>query len=441
MPAEDPGLSADIVPTAWPALAGAVVSAVLGALFAGADTALTSLTSTRLEALIDQANPGDKQAYERIQRDDAKLRSRYLLGRVASTAVTGVCLLVFLEPIAGKLSAWIALAFTIVVNAGLFEISTTLARKHADFSALIAARWFRPLEMAMIPLAMPLGWVGARLGRRDGEPPAADPKVAEAEVEALVDEGERSGVLAAEPAEMIRNVLDFAERTAKDAMVPRELLEAIEVETPLAEVLHTVAHSGHSRYPVYKDQLDNIVGLLYAKDLFKAAHFDEDAPASTLGDPGYPAPRSVKRVEDLLRTPANFVAESQPLSSLLREMRQRRQHLAIVVDEFGSVSGIVTMEDVLEEIVGDIRDEHDVPIEDLGDGRVVADATVSMKELCTYLGADAGALREDESLGRMLTEHLGKIPEVGTAFSKFGLRFVVRDPDEKRVGKVEVARV
>jgi CBS domain containing-hemolysin-like protein len=440
MPAEEPGLSADIVPTAWPALAGAIASAVLGALFAAADTALTSLTSTRLEALIDQANPGDKHAYERIQRDEAKLRSRYLLGRIASTAVTGVCLLVFLEPLAGDLSAWLALAFTIVVNAVLFEISTTLARKHADGAALIAARWLRPLEMAMIPLAVPLSWLGHRLGRRDGEPPAADPRVAEAEVEALVDEGERSGVLAAEPAEMIRNVLDFAERTAKDAMVSRDLLEAIEVETPLPEVLRTVARSGHSRYPVYKDQLDNIVGLLYAKDLFKAAHFDEEADSGR-GDPGYPSVRPTKRVEDLLRSPANFVAESQPLSSLLREMRQRRQHLAIVVDEFGSVSGIVTMEDVLEEIVGDIRDEHDVPIEDLGDGRVVADATVSMKELCTYLGADAGALREDESLGRMLTEHLGKIPEVGTAFSKFGLRFVVRDSDEKRIGKVEVARV
>ncbi|APR79866.1 Magnesium and cobalt efflux protein CorC [Minicystis rosea] len=269
-----------------------------------------------------------------------------------------------------------------------------------------------------------------RLGKRDGEL-TPDPKVAEAEVEALVDEGERSGVLASEPAEMIRNVLEFADRTAKDVMIPRGEVEAIDVATPIADVLRLVAESGHSRYPVYRDQIDNIVGLLYAKDLFKAAHFEEE-PASK---------RQVKRVEDLVRQPANFVAESQPLSSLLREMRQLRQHLAIVVDEFGNVSGIVTLEDVLEKIVGEIRDEHDVPIEDLGDGRVVADATVSMKELCAYLGADIGTLREDESLGRMLTDHLGKIPEVGTAFSKFGLRFVVRDSDEKHIGKVEVARV
>jgi len=424
-------LSPNLVPSPWPALAGAIVSAVLGALFAGADTALTSLSSTRLEALIDHAGPAEKAAYERIQRDDAKLRSRYLLGRVASTVVTAVCLLELFEATAPAFAGWLTLVVTIVVTAVPFEISTTLARKHVDQAALLASRWFRPIELAMVPLAVPLGWLGAKLGRRDGAEPAADPKVAEAEVEALVDEGERSGVLAAEPAEMIRNVLDFAERTAKDVMIPRDEVEAIEVETPLPDVLRVVAQSGHSRYPVYRDQIDNIVGLLYAKDLYKAAHFDED-PSSR---------RKALGVEDLLRTPANFVAESQPLASLLREMRHRRQHLAIVVDEFGSVCGVVTLEDVLEEIVGDIRDEHDVPIEDLGDGRVVADATVSMKELCTYLGTDIGWTRDDESLGGMLTEHLGKIPEVGTAFSKFGLRFVVRDSDEKHIGKVEVARV
>src|SRR5262249_21670206 len=157
-------------------------------------------------------------------------------------------------------------------------------------------------------------------------------------------------------------------------MIPRERVEVIEVTTPIDEVLRIVAESGHSRYPVYKEQIDNVVGLLYAKDLFKAVHFGEE-PTESIRKP------RANKVEALLRTPANFGAESQPLSTLLKEMRSRRQHLAIVVNEFGSVSGIVTLEDVLEEIVGDIRDEHDTEatIEDLGDGRVVADAGVSMR--------------------------------------------------------------
>ena len=430
-------MSPNYVPLPWAALAGALASAVMGALLAGADTALTSLSSTRLEALIDQAEGAQKSAYERIQRAGNKLHSRYLLGRVASTAITAVCLLEVFEPYFPAIAGWLALAGTIVITSVLFEISTTLARKDADEAAPAAARWLRPLEIALLPLAIPLGWLGTRLGRKDADE-IPDPRIAEAEVEALVDEGERSGVLASEPAEMIRNVLDFAERTAKDVMIPRNQVEAIEVTTPIDQVLHRVAESGHSRYPIYREQIDNVVGLLYAKDLFKAAYFDQEPTSKR---PGLAREASVKKVEDLVRAPANFVAESQPLSSLLREMRSRRQHLAIVVDEFGSVCGIVTLEDVLEEIVGEIRDEHDTAIEDLGDGRIVADATISMKELCAYLGADEAVVLEDESLAGMLTSHLGRIPEVGTAFDKFGLRFVVRDADEKHVGKVEVARV
>ena len=412
-----------------PALGGAIASLVFGALFAGADTAITSLSSTRLEALVDQAEGADKQAYLRIQQQDAKLRSRYLLGRVASTAVTAVCMLEIFEAWFPAGAGAIALATSILFTSVLFEISTTLARKHADRSAVWAARWLRPLEIAMLPLAVPLGWMGSRLARRDGEQPI-HPRVTEAEVEALVDEGERSGLFAREPADIIRNVLDFAERTAKDAMIPRAKVEAIDVTTPIDEVRRIVAESGHSRYPVYREQIDNVVGLLYAKDLFKTFHPSQRDPKV-----------GAEKVEDLLRTPANFVAESQPLATLLREMRSRRQHLAIVVDEFGSVSGIVTLEDVLEEIVGEIHDEHDTEgtIEDLGDGRVVADAAISMKELFAYLGTELDPTT-DESLGGMLTQQLGKIPEAGTALSRFGLRFIVRTADDKHVGKVEVIR-
>jgi putative hemolysin len=417
-------LSSNLVP--WPPLVGVIASLLIGALFAGADTALTSLSATRLEALIDQATGPDKAAYQRIQQQDAKLRSRYLLGRVASPAVTAVCMLELCEPLFPSFAGWVALGATILATAVLFEISTTLARKRADHAAAWAARWMRPLEITLLPLAIPLGWLGARIRERGGEQPV-DPGVTEAEVEALVDEGERAGIFAGAPAEMIRNVLDFAERTAKDAMIPRNKVEAIEVTTSLDDARRLVAESGHSRYPIYRERLDNVVGLLHAKDLYRAGQ-PGDGPA-------------VRKLEELLRTPANFVAESQPLATLLREMRARRQHLAVVVDEFGSLSGIVTLEDVLEEIVGEIHDEHDTEgtIEDLGEGRVMADAAISMKDLCTHLGADVPK-GVDESLGGMMTAHLGKVPSAGTAFSKFGLRFIVRTMDDEQVGKVEVIR-
>jgi CBS domain containing-hemolysin-like protein len=245
----------------------------------------------------------------------------------------------------------------------------------------------------------------------------------------LVEEGARSGIFGREPAEMIRNVLEFQDRTARDAMVPRSRLEALEISMPLEKVLEIVADSGHSRYPVYREQLDNLVGLLYAKDLFRVLE-EHRLKKTTL--------------REIVRSPANFVAESQPLSSLLKEMRGRRQHLAIVVDEFGGVSGIITLEDVLEVIVGDIRDEHDTEeaaIQDLGDGRLVADGGTTMSDLSAYLGAEIQEAGTNESIEGMLRQHVGKIPEAGTAVSKYGLRFIVRDSDDKRIGKVEIVRV
>jgi CBS domain containing-hemolysin-like protein len=412
-----------------PALGAAVLAAFLGSIFVGADTALNTLSATRLGALIEQASGATKVAYERIRREDAKLRSRYLLGWILSTALTAVFFDLVFQRIFPETGLYLAAGATIVLCGLLYEIGATLGRRYADRAAAVAVRFLRPIEIPMLILAVPLGWIGSRLGPKEGEPPS-DPRVAEAEVEILVDEVEKSGLFGREPAEMIRNVLEFADLTARDVMIPRSRVEVIEISTPLEKVLEIVTESGHSRYPVYKDQIDNIAGLLYAKDLFKV--LEEQRLKNT-------------SLREVVRTPANFVAESQPLSSLLKEMKSRRQHLAIVVDEFGGVSGIVTLEDVLEEIVGDIRDEHDegeeaAAIQDLGDGRLVADAEVSMSDLSAYLGAEIETDGEYESLGGMLTHHLGKVPEVGTAVSKFGLRFIVRDSDERHIGKVEIIR-
>jgi CBS domain containing-hemolysin-like protein len=386
-----------------------------------------------LGALIEQASGPTKAAFERIRDHHAKIRSRYLFGRVLCTAITAIFLVDFFHHWAPQFAPYLAFAATGMLTGTLVEISTTLGHKRADRAAPAMTRYLRPLEIALLPFAIPLAWLGAKLSSKEGEEPP-DPKIAEAEVEMMVDEVERSGGFGKEPAEMIRNVLEFVDRTARDAMVPRSRIEAIEATMPLEKVLEIVANSGHSRYPVYRDQLDNVIGLLYAKDLFKV--LEEHRMKNTT-------------LADIVRSPANFVAESQPLSSLLREMRGRRQHMAIVVDEFGGLSGIVTLEDVLEEIVGDIRDEHDVeeppPIQDLGDGRLVADAAISMSDLSAYLGTEIkadgeGESIENESIEGVLTQHLGHVPSVGTAVSKYGLRFIVRDSDEQHIGKVEIVR-
>ena len=426
-------------------LVAAFATAVVGSLFALADTAVTALSSARLDALVETAEGPTKRAFERIRDEDVKLRTRYVLGRVSCTAAAGLFLHEAFEPAFPRFALYLAIIATVLLTGTLFEITTTLGRKHADQAAPAAARWLRPFEILLLPVAFPLGALAEYLSRKDGEV-QPDPKVAGAEVEMLVEEVERSGLFAPEPAEMIRNVLEFADRTTRDVMIPRSKVEAIEISTPLDRVLSQVTESGHSRYPIYKEHLDNVIGLLYAKDLFKVtAPMSMPPPSSTPSSTPRPP-----RLKEIIRSPANFVAESQPLSTLLREMRGKRQHMAVVVDEFGGMSGVVTLEDVLEEIVGDIRDEHDEApppnaedekssIEDLGDGRLVADADVSMKDLSAFLGTDLPAGRGD-SLGGMLTQAIGHVPEAGTEIEKYGFQFIVREGDEKHIGKVEIVR-
>ena len=228
---------------------------------------------------------------------------------------------------------------------------------------------------------------------------------------------------------MIRNVLDFKDLKAGDVMVPRTQVTALDVSTSTEEVLKVIASRPHSRYPVYRERIDNIVGILHVKDLIGAAA-DKDLLAVTIAD--------------VMRAPVVFVPESQSASSLLRDMRSgRRHHMAIVLDEFGGMSGVVTLEDVIEEIVGDIRDEHDndePPIVDLGNGRLMVDAGVPITDLSRYLGIELPEGAHYNSLGGFIVDRVGQVPNVGETLSDFGLDFVIRDADDRRVAKVEIIR-
>jgi CBS domain containing-hemolysin-like protein len=228
---------------------------------------------------------------------------------------------------------------------------------------------------------------------------------------------------------MIRNVLDFKHLTAREVMVPRRRVSAIDVATPLVDVLDLVTKDGHSRYPVYRESQDNVVGLLYVKDLFDVVQKNK---------------LSEMKLEELLRKPVLFVAESQAALSVLREMRSKRFHLAIVSDEFGGTSGIVTLEDIIEEIVGEIRDEYDTEevtqITKLAEGRFVADAAIPIGDLELHLGRKLPEDGDFESLGGLIMHRAGHVPHVGESVQLDGYQLIVREADETRVVKVEIVR-
>jgi CBS domain containing-hemolysin-like protein len=403
-------------------IALAIVTAVTGSLFAAGDEALTALSEARLQTLL-QEKP---KVFERYAKDRSRVLSRWLVARILSISLASVLLRdaaeIFVGPRAAPLVAVVGALLTYGTCA---EILGTLARRRPEPTGAAALRFLFLIEWVVVPLAAPLAVLGRWVARRL----KPEPKMTESEVEWAVSQGERAGAIAEEPAEMIRNVLEFKDITAREVMVARRRVTGVELSTPLDKVLATVAAEGHSRYPVFRETLDHVVGLLYAKDLF-----DLVAKGKLEG----------MKAEDVARKNVLFVTESQPAASVLKEMRARRQHMAIVSDEFGGTSGVVTLEDILEQIVGDISDEHDdeagSQIQKIAEGRFVADAAIAIEDLEPYIGMVLPTEGQFESLGGLIVERMGRVPEVGTEVKLDGYALIVREADETRVVKVEIVK-
>lgn len=409
-----------------PLIVAAVGIAVLGSAFNAADAAMASLPPHRLAGLVEQSTGWRKTQLERYVRDGIAIHSRWLVARIMLLILTGTLSARALFPGLPPLGA--AVLGALLFYAPLAEIATAAARARPTRLGPLLLALLRPGELAAIPLAVPLGWLGAWAYRAATPARSLEEEVGavEAEVEVLVGNAEKSGELAREPAEIIRNVLEMQDREVGEVMVPRIKVVGIEVTTPLLEVVRFVAEQGHSRYPVYRGRMDDVVGVLNAKDLFRLA----DRGSIHEGN-----------LERILRSSPIFVPETQNVSAVMREMRSRRQHLAVVLDEFGGMAGIVSMEDILEEIVGDIQDEYDgeeTLIQTLGAGRYLADASIGLDDLSAVLGRDLEVSEEFGSLGGLLLHEAGKVPAVGDRVERGDLVFTVREGNEKRISKVEI---
>jgi len=406
----------------------AALPAIGAALFAAASSAIGALSGARRTALRDALEGAPRAALDRYIASGSAIESRWLVLRVLGIATSAILVG---RQLPQALGGWVPVmsALFALVGYGIpTEILRVFVGRTPERSAPLLLRALSPLELLAWPIAAPIVWIG-RVVAGSGTParvPTAG--VTETEVEIIVNEGELNGSLGHEQSEMIRNVLDFGDIIAGEVMVPRTHVTAFDIETPIDELLRGVAESKHSRYPVYRERIDNVIGVLHVKDLinYAATHDLKDL-----------------QLEQIMRKPVVFVPESQPASNVLRDMRAGRHHLAVVIDEFGGMAGIVTLEDLIEEIVGDIRDEHDVeepPIVDLGDGRLIVDASISIADLSRYLGAELPEDGNYNSLGGFIVDRLGRVPRVGAKLAAFGLEFVVRDADQRKISKVEIVR-
>lgn len=250
-------------------------------------------------------------------------------------------------------------------------------------------------------------------------------RLSEDELKQVLEASTISGAIDKTEHELIKSILEFTDTTVKEIMIPRPDVVALNIEMPREVLVRKVIDEGYSRLPVYRETIDNIIGIIYSKDLLSLLEH-----------------RDLILLQDIIR-PAYFVPESKKISQLLREFQQKKAHLAIVSDEYGGMEGIITIEDIMEEIVGEIHDEYDEvskAAEPSRDGSVVVDARISVSDFNAQNAAEVPEAPEYETLAGFIQKFLGRLPEIGETISYNKLQFTILSKTARRIKQVRVLR-
>jgi len=411
----------------WVVVCGATA---LSCFFALTSYSLRVVRRVALEEAF--SGPAGQKRLERLAHHLPALRlTTSLLRAVANLALTLGVLRLFGVP-GAPATTTVGAAGMIVVLITVFGIVIPQAWAsyagekvlHATLGFLMACRYgLYPVVAVMAAFDLPIR-------RLSGVADAIDDngeEAAKAEILQAATEGAAEGAVDAEEVEMIESVMEFGDTHVGEIMTPRTDLFAVPVETSWQDACSQIVEAGHTRVPVYDGDIDNIVGVLYAKDLL---HLVAEAKDAVL--------------PSLMRKPY-FVPETKPLDDLLRQFKRRKVHLAVVLDEYGGTAGIATIEDLLEEIVGDIADEYDADepeeMKRLGNGAVEVDARMRIDDLNDVLGLDLPEDEDYDTVAGFVFAELGYIPKVGERLESQGARYTVLAADERKLIRLQVERI
>lgn len=415
-------------------MTGLVTAAVLATLVAflisTAEAAFSRMSRSRAHELLDEGRPGAKALVRVVGDTAAYLSVLSFLRVIAESTVAVMITLAVVDRVEGTWQPFlVAIAIMALISFAVVGVSPgTLGAQHSARVALAAAPttvWLRrvlgPFSRLLIALT---NAVTPGKGFRDG------PFESESELRDLVDMARDSALIEAGEREMIHSVFELGDTLAREVMVPRTDMVSIDDDRVCRQAMTLFLRSGFSRIPVLGRDVDDVVGLLYLKDVIRRLNADPDAGAVP--------------VRELMR-PMPFVPESKPVDDLLREMQRDQTHFAVVVDEYGGTAGLVTIEDILEEIVGEITDEYDrenPEVEDLGDGRMRVAATLHVDDLAELFDV---ALEEDEvdTVGGLIGKTIGRVPILGSTCEVAGLRLTAERMSGRRhrIATVVVERV
>jgi len=401
---------------------------IMSAYFSATETAFSSFNKTRLKTLVEKGNKRAKLALKLEERYDRLLSTILIGNNIVNIGLSAIGTVFFIELFKGdtKLENLAPTISTIVITVAVLifgEITPkNLAKDHPEAFAMFSAPIIQFLGWIFFPVNIIFsGWkkLISLIFKSD-----SDNKRSQEELLMLVEEVEQEGSIDEEEGELLRNVIEFTDLEAKDILTHRVDLEAISIDTTKEEIANIFTSTRFSRLLVYEDSIDNIVGVIHQKDFY-------------VGTGVYP--RSIKEII----TPPLFIHKSEKISDLLKNLQNEKSHIAIVLDEYGGTLGIVTMEDILEELVGEIWDEHDEVVEDVEklereENAYMVDGTMNFDDFCDEFDLKRDDDTDSVSVGGWITEQLGKIPQRSDRFDYENLHVIVTETDSHRVVKAKV---
>jgi magnesium and cobalt exporter, CNNM family len=399
-----------------------LLGVLLAALAAAAEMSLASVSRLQLRQTLSAQRPR-AQVVEALLGDPARFLSSLLIVKVTGFVLaTGATTLLVLRLGAVRWLVWCLICLgVLLVLSQLLPRAWVVGR---DRAALRLAPFVQGVTLILTPLTVLMRRIGT-----SAVPDGAIPEsifLSEDGLRFLLSVNEEDTVIEDEEKEMIASVFQLGETLVREVMVPRIDVDAVPGDLPILDALDLLLKEGHSRIPVYEETIDNIIGILYAKDLLRYLRDGRtDVP-----------------LERILR-PAYFIPESKKVDDLLRELQQRKVHMAVVVDEYGGTAGLVTIEDLLEEIVGEIQDEYDAEeptVEAVSEREYLFDARVNLGEVNQLAGVDLISDGSD-TLGGYIYGQLGKVPAVGDAIEFDGVRIEVLSVAGRRIKQVRVSRL
>jgi len=400
-----------------------VICLILSGFFSGAEIAFFSITETRLHTMVEEKKRAAELALY-LRQNPQRLLSTILIGNnVVNLAAASLVSIVTFQYFGSEGVAVATGVLTIFILLFGEIVPKTLCAKHAGTAVQILSHPIYWVEKLFSPLLYILEPFILKLTGGRG---LTVPFVTEEELLVMLEAGGKAGVLETEEVRMIKNVFEFTDLTAEDVMTPRNYMFGLNGELTLEDTKEELFKATHSRIPVFQENLDNITGILYRHHALK-----ELAQGNM-----------TSQLKDLARPPL-FVPEAKPADDLLKQFQQEKRHIAMVVNEFGGVIGLVTTEDLLEEVVGEILDETDITeelIKRIGKNQILVSGRTEVRKINEFLKVELDE-EEQNTISGLIQQELGHIPSIGEEIRADGCRLIVRDADEKSIKSVQIQKV